>query len=68
MFYAGHGRRQGGRGAMAPLDIQILSLKPPKFKNFFSFLVVNTGSILIGLPLKNFLPTLLTLGSSLSNA
>ena len=39
---------------MHPLGFHTLSLQPTKI---LPFLVVNTGSVLIGFPLKKFLPT-----------
>ena len=53
-----HGRRQGGAGGGhgPPLDFHTLS-KSSQISKILPFLVVNTGSILIGPPLKIFLPT-----------
>ena len=52
-----HGRRQGGQmGPWPPLDIHTLYLKP-SYSKILPFLEVNTGSLLTGPFLKNFLPT-----------
>ena len=54
----GHGRRQGGAGgAMAPPGFSHTLSKSSQISKILPFLVVNTGSILIGPPLKIFLPT-----------
>ena len=53
-----HGRRQGGAGgAMAPPGFSHTLSKSSQISKILPFLVVNTGSIFIGPPLKIFLPT-----------
>ena len=62
MFGSSHGRRQGGAGgAMAPPGFSHTLSKSSQISKILPFLVVNTGSILIGPPLKIFLPTPLVL-------
>ena len=50
-----HGRRQGGAGgAMAPPGFSHTLSKSSQISKILPFLVVNTGSILIGPPPENF--------------
>ena len=54
----GVGKGGGGQGrAMAPPEFSRTLSKTSQISKNLPFLVVNTGSILIGPPLKNFLPT-----------